>query len=413
MTQNQSQKSFLSKNKIMIFTLSLILSLLFSNSEKYTLVVSFDGFRYDYINRVPTPNFDKFINGGVIASSLSPVFPSLTFPNHYSLATGYHANEHKILGNKFFSKTLNKEYSMRDSKAVQNGQFYGMEPIWVTAEKNDILSATYFWIGSEAEIYGYRPTIYKKYDGSVKFKSRVDSVISWFNLPIEQRPKLTMLYFSEPDYTGHEYGPNSNEVNRSVIEMDSIFGYLIDELSRTKVYKDLDIIVVSDHGMSDVSLDKVILLDTFIDLDKYKVIPSFAVTHLWNLNDDEDISRIFDSENNVQIFKKGQFPKKYHFSNSDSPDYLIVADLGWSLTTTQKLNQSKSFPGGMHGYDSNYLEMHGIFFANGPSFKSGVRIDSFENINLYPIICKTLEIPPYKENVYWDYNLLNNGIIFK
>ena len=175
MTQNQSQKSFLSKNKIMIFTLSLILSLLFSNSEKYTLVVSFDGFRYDYINRVPTPNFDKFINGGVIASSLSPVFPSLTFPNHYSLATGYHADEHKILGNKFFSKTLNKDYSMRDSKAVQNGQFYGMEPIWVTAEKNDILSATYFWIGSEAEINGYRPTIYKKYDGSVKFKSRVDT----------------------------------------------------------------------------------------------------------------------------------------------------------------------------------------------------------------------------------------------
>tara|TARA_Y100001978_G_scaffold203441_1_gene229353 strand:+ start:254 stop:1453 length:1200 start_codon:yes stop_codon:yes gene_type:complete len=390
-----------------------ILSLVFPSSDKYTLVVSFDGFRHDYINRVPTPNFDKFINGGVIASSLSPVFPSLTFPNHYSLATGYHADEHKILGNKFFSKTLNKDYSMRDSKAVQNGQFYGMEPIWVTAEKNNILSATYFWIGSEAEINGYRPTIYKKYDGSVKFKSRVDSVISWFSLPIEQRPKLTMLYFSEPDYTGHEYGPNSNEVNRSVIEMDSIFGYLIDELSRTKVYKNLDIIVVSDHGMSDVSLDKVILLDTFIDLDKYKVIPSFAVTHLWNLNDDEDISNIFDNENNVQIFKKGQFPKKYHFSNSDSPDYLIVADLGWSLTTSQKLNQSKSFPGGMHGYDSNYLEMHGIFFANGPSFKSGVRIDSFENINLYPIICKTLEIPPYKENVYWDYNLLNNSIIFK
>ena len=391
----------------------IILSLLLPNSDKYTLVVSFDGFRHDYINRVPTPNFDKFIHGGVMASSLSPVFPSLTFPNHYSLATGYHANEHKILGNKFFSKTLNKDYSMRDSKAVQNGQFYGMEPIWVTAEKNNILSATYFWIGSEAEINGYRPTIYKKYDGSVKFKSRVDSVISWYNLPVDQRPKLTMLYFSEPDYTGHEYGPNSNEVNKSVIEMDSIFGYLIDELSRTKVYKNLDIIVVSDHGMSDVSLDKVILLDNFIDLDKYKVIPSFAVTHLWNLNEDEDISGIFDDQSNVQIFKKGEFPKKYHFSNSDSPDYLIVADLGWSLTTTQKLMQSKSFPGGMHGYDSNYLEMHGIFFANGPSFKSGIRIDSFENINLYPIICKTLEIPPYKQNVHWDDNLLNNSIIFK
>ena len=391
----------------------LILSLLFSNSDKYTLVVSFDGFRYDYLNRVPTPNFDRFIEDGVKASSLAPIFPSLTFPNHYSLATGYHSDKHKILGNKFFSKTLNKDYSMRDSKAVQNGHFYGMEPIWVTAEKNNILSATYFWIGSEAEINGYRPTIYKKYDGSVKFKSRVDSVISWYDLPIEKRPKLTMLYFSEPDYTGHEYGPNSNEVDESVIEMDAIFGYLINELSKTKVYKNLDIIVVSDHGMSDVSTDKVILLDEFIDLDQYKVVSSFAVTHLWNLNDNKDISRIFDNENNVQIFKKGQFPNRYHYSNSDSPDYLIVANLGWSLTTTQKLNQGRSFPGGMHGYDPNYLEMHGIFFANGPSFKSGVRIGSFENINIYPIICKTLGIPPYKKNLHWDDSLLNNGTIFK
>ena len=141
---------------------------------------------YDYLDRdnIDTPNFDNFKKEGVYAS-LVPVFPSLTFPNHYSIATGYHSNKNKIIGNSFFSKTLDRHYSMRDSKAVQDGLFYGMEPIWVTAEKNDIKSATYFWIGSEAEINGYRPSIYKKYDGSVKFESRVDSVVSWFNLPEE------------------------------------------------------------------------------------------------------------------------------------------------------------------------------------------------------------------------------------
>ena len=389
-----------------------ILSFLFSNNDKYTLVVSFDGFRHDYINRVSTPNFDRFIRGGV-SSSLIPVFPSLTFPNHYSIATGHYSDKHNILGNSFYSKRLDKDYSMRDSEAVQNGDFYGMEPIWVTAERNDLLSATFFWIGSEAEINGYRPSIYKNYDGSVTFKSRVDSVVSWYKLPKEKRPNLTMLYFSEPDYTGHGYGPNSNEVNSSIIEMDKLFGYLIKELSRTEVYSSLDIIVVSDHGMVEVSPNKVILLDEYIDMDNYKTVLSFAVTHLWNKGDDSDISNIFEANNNVEIYKRGYFPNKFHFSNDDSPDYMIVSDLGWSITTSQKLNQKKNFPGGMHGYDSDYTEMHGIFFANGPSFKKGKRIDPFENINIYPLICHTLGISPYEPNEYWNKNLFNKGYILK
>ena len=192
---------------LIIFFITFInLALLFADSDEYVLVISFDGFRYDYLEKTETPNFDKFIRNGVNAKSLIPVFPSLTFPNHYSIATGAYSDRHRILSNSFFSKTLNKKYSMRNSESVQNGDFYGMEPIWVTAQKKGLNTATYFWIGSEAEIDGYRPSIYKNYDGSVSFESRVDSIITWFEYSDEKKPQLSMLYFSEPDYSGHRYG---------------------------------------------------------------------------------------------------------------------------------------------------------------------------------------------------------------
>jgi len=389
-----------------------LLSLLFSfNDERYTLIISFDGFRYDYLDKVYTPHFDKFKKNGV-SSDLIPIFPSLTFPNHYSIATGAYADKHKILGNTFYSKTLNKKYSMIDSRMVQDGRFYGMEPIWVTAEKNNLISATYFWIGSEAEIAGYRPSIYKQYDGSVPFKSRVDSVISWYNLPKDKRPNLTMLYFSEPDYTGHRYGPNSREIKSSIIEMDNLLGYIVEELKKIEIYKKLNIIIVSDHGMTTVSKDRLILLDQYFDIDDFDLILSPAIAHL-HFKDNSDMDKLspYTDIYNADIYYRDTFPKEYHFSNEDSPDYIIVADLGWTITTSSKIQQKKNFPGGMHGYDSKFSDMHGIFFASGPSFKKNIVVDSFENINIYPILCKTLTINPYIENINWNNTIIEQILI--
>ena len=391
---------------------SVFLSLLFSsNSDKYTLIISFDGFRYDYLKNVDTPNFDKFKKSGV-SSSLVPIFPSLTFPNHYSIATGCYADEHKILGNTFYSESLNKKYSMGDSESVQNGEFYGMEPIWVTAEKNNLISATYYWIGSEAKIGDYRPSIYKEYDGSVSFKSRVDSVVSWYSASIDKRPNLTMLYFSEPDYTGHSYGPNSKEINLSIIEMDNLLGYIISQLKELEIYEKLDIIIVSDHGMTDVSEDRLILLDKHINLKDFEMILSPAIAHL-KLKDDSKVDQLYIYKDiyNANAYHRENFPKNYHFLNNDSPDYIIVADLGWTITTSSKIKQKKNFPGGMHGYDSKYTSMHGVFFASGPSFKQNIVVDSFENINIYPIICRTLEITPYINSIYWDQSLIKEVFV--
>ena len=397
---------------IKVLLLFTLFAFLFSKEPNYTLVISFDGFMYDYLYRdnIDTPNFDRFKEEGVYAS-LVPVFPSLTFPNHYSIATGYHANKNKIIGNSFFSKTLDRHYSMRDSKAVQDGSFYGMEPIWVTAEKNDIKTATYFWIGSEAEINGYRPSIYKKYDGSVKFESRVDSVVSWFDLPDDSRPNLIMLYFSEPDYTGHSYGNIGKEIEKTVEDMDMLLGYIIKELKYLAIYDNLDIILLSDHGMENVSKNKVILLDEYIDIDKHEITISSAITHI-NSKDVNSIKNKLNNVENITVYTKDNFPDEYQFINEDSPDLIILADIGWSITTSEKLNGKRGFPKGMHGYPSYNTSMHGIFMANGPSFNQGILLEPFENINIYPILCNLLSIEPYKENTLWDKSL-NNKILVR
>jgi len=399
--------------KNILLIVLLLLSTIFSKDDEYTLVISFDGFRYDYLDFVDTPNFDLFIDSGIHSKSLVPVFPSLTFPNHYSIATGYYSDNHLILGNSFYSKKLNKEYSMRDSDAVQNGAFYGMEPIWVTAEKNNIKTATYFWIGSEAKINGYRPSIFKEYDGSVLFKSRVDSVVKWLEYPDSKRPRITMLYFSEPDYTGHKYGTSTNEINESIKEMDELLGYIIKQLSSLSIYKKLNILIVSDHGMADVSKDRLIILDEYINIDHFDIISGPSITGL-NLKSELITikSNSFTKKiKNGSIISRNNIPSKYHYKNNDTPDYILLADEGWFIITKSNIKNKKSFPHGMHGYNPESKNMHGIFMAAGPSFKRGIKIKSIDNVNIYPIICRIHDMDPYQidgvEN-HWEFDIINH-----
>ena len=207
-----------------IFILYLTASYAFP--KEYVLLVSFDGFRYDYSDIVSTPNFDKVEKKGIKAVSLEPIFPTLTFPNHYSIATGCYADKHRIISNTFYSKALDRVYSMYDRSTVSDSAFYGSEPIWLTAERNGLKTASYFWVGSEA--MGKTPSIYKNYDSSVPFTARIDSVISWFSLPEDKRPELALLYFNEPDHTGHMFGPESVEVRDMVLQSDFILGYLLE-----------------------------------------------------------------------------------------------------------------------------------------------------------------------------------------
>ena len=374
-------------NIIYIF---LICSLLFcSNKEEYVVLVSFDGFRYDYNERVETPYFDYLKRWGIKAKSLKPIFPSFTFPNHYAIATGCYADKHRILGNEFTTDL--GSYSYKDKNTVQDAKWYGAEPIWVTAEKNGIKSATYFWVGSEAPIAGYYPTYYKNYQNGIDPKDKVDQVIDWLKLPKVERPRLICLYFNEPDHAGHIYGANSNEVNQEIVASDYILGYLLRSLTELDIYSNINLVVVSDHGMVDVSKKRL------INIDEYNLPgiiegkgPLMSV-----LTDNKSLDEYIIP--NITIVPSNM-NKTLHYNNSFY-DYLLVADEGWMIYKDEDLEDYDGLlpVKGMHGYFSHSINMHGIFYAFGSSFKKSLEIDTFELIHIYPMLCELLDILPYED----------------
>ena len=366
-----------------------------SDADEYVLLISMDGFRYDYLDKANTPNFDKLVNTGVSAKALIPVFTSKTFPNHYSIATGMYAENHGLIANTFFANDLNKQYSIRDRNAVENGAFYGGEPIWVTAESQNVISASYFWVGSEAVIKGQQPTYWKKYNQKVSFESRIDSVISWYSKPVQSRPRLILLYFHEPDWTGHEYGPNSNETISQIENMDNVFGNLISKISKLSIYNNLNIIIVSDHGMTDVKPDRTIDLSLVTDLSNMRVNGAGPTVFI-SSESKKQLKQTYKQLKNIDnadVYWKQNIPKRFHYRNHVRiPDLLVLANEGWSL---MPLGHGSSTPKGSHGYDNQLDNMKAIFMAKGPSFKKGYRRDEFENIHIYPLITHILGIKSY------------------
>ena len=384
----------------LIIQLIVFLSIGSAGSKPYVLMVSFDGFRYDYTQMAHTPNFDNLEKRGVMADALIPVFPSLTFPNHYSIATGAYAGTHNITGNSFYDKHYNQKYSMYNKETVRDAKFYKSEPIWVTAERQGVKSASYFWVGTEAPVKGYSPSIFKYYDESVSFYERVDSIISWYKLPEEFRPQLTMLYFSEPDQTGHNAGIHRSDIIESIEEMDQLLGYLLNELETLKIYTNLNIVIVSDHGMINVSKDRLVVLDDYISHMRDLYINGRGSHVQFDLKKDREKynNTLFTELKKIphcKVWKKDDIPIRFHFNNRNTGEYLLLADEGWFITTQTEIKKNDFTLSGMHGYDPQLPSMHGIFYAMGPNLKSGLHIPAFENIHIYPLICKLLNIKPY------------------
>ena len=405
-------------------TLILFLSLCYSNYQNNSpivLLVSFDGFRYDYTDMIDTPNFDFLKDNGVKAKSLQPIFPSFTFPNHYSIVTGCYADKHGILGNVFYDYTKRSEYSYKNSKDVRNGGWYGCEPIWVTAEKNNIKSATYFWVGSEAKINGYRPSIYKNYESGVSPFKKVDEVIEWLKYPDEEKPHLITLYFSEPDHSGHVHGPVHPSTLMQVKLADSILGYLLKSLQEIKIYERINLIIVSDHGMVEVDKNRVIDLSEY--LGKYKVRGRGPFVELYNspignkrLTPLPDyVSLIEDFGNYINIYSRDSvdedfidlLPEYFHYPFQRQIESFLLAEPGWMIYDGKENYQDGLPVKGMHGYAPEHMDMHGIFYAYGPMFNKNIQIDTFELIHIYPMLCKLLGIDSY-EDIDGNLDVLNH-----
>ena len=362
--------------------------------KNYVIVISFDGFRWDYNKLYNTPILNKLAKEGVKADRMIPSFPTKTFPNHYTIATGLYPDHHGLIDNSFSAPELGLYYRMGDRAAVENPAFYGGEPMWVTAEKQGVKAASFFWVGSEAPVDGMYPTYWKKYDGTVTYEARIDTVIKWLGYPPEKRPELVNLYFDEPDLTSHEAGPVSPETGKEVTRLDSILGVIRLKLSALPEANRINLIVLSDHGMGAISSDRYVNLKEIVPNRMIASISGGNPVYLISPEEGkrDSILYLINSVKGVKAWRKSQVPAKWHYgTNPRIPEIVVVADSSWSIGTRP---EASSIKGGAHGYDNSNSDMFSIFYAAGPSFKKNFKFKELNNIDIYNLVCRILDIKP-------------------
>ncbi len=365
-----------------------------ADTAPYLIMVSFDGMRYDFLDRVRTPGFDRVAAAGIRAAALTPSYPSKTFPNHYTLATGLYPANHGIVDNSFYDPEFDAMYSIGDRASVEDGRWYGGEPIWATAERQGLTAASFFWVGSEAE--GLRPTYWKRYDESVPNTARVDTVLAWLDLPAERRPRLIMLYFSDVDAVAHRFGPDAPQVDSAIVAMDAILTRLLDGLGAVGVGDRVNLILVSDHGMATVPADHVVFLEDYADLSDVRVVDNATQALLYFDGDETRLWSVYEALNgrvpNAEVRLKEELPERWHYGHSRRVGELVVtADPGWMVAGDRSRPWSG---GGMHGWDPYLRSMRGIFLAAGPGVRPAGEVATFQNIHVHPFAAALLGIDP-------------------
>lgn len=367
-------------------------------SQPKTLLVSFDGFKYNYLQKTDTPHFDSLAAGGVQAEGLIPVFPSNTFPNHYSIATGLYPENSGLINNTMYDPKWEEWYRIGDREAVENGKWYGGEPIWNTLEKQGLKTGTMFWVGSEADIQGMRPTHWKSYDGDMPGKARIDTVMKWMTAPRDKAVDFTTLYYSDVDSKGHSYGTESDSVTQAIERADRLMGYLKEQMMANDLWSNTNVIIVSDHGMVDLSADKLIRLDKIIDMDHVDRVIWGAMTGIHPKEGEEEkvYQALKSAEKNYRVYKKENLPERYHLKNHRRvEDIIMVADLGYTILDEDYQDDFiESLPRATHGYDNNEKAMQSFFIARGPDFKEGEKVGAFQSIHIYELINHLMDTEP-------------------
>jgi len=357
-------------------------------------MVSFDGFRWDYTDLYNTPNFDDMATVGVRAGKLIPSFPTKTFPNHYTLATGLYPDHHGIINNSFYAPELNGIYRMGDRSMVENPAAYSGEPIWLSAEKQGLKSACYFWVGSEAPLGGTHPTYWKRYNGNIPYMDRVDQVIEWLEMPLNKRPGLITLYFDEPDGIAHDVGPEHPETGEVIESLDAILGELRNGISKLDIADKVNLIVLSDHGMAPISADRYVNIMDYLKKGWTEEVIGGNPVYLIEPADgfEDSITMTLDVIKGVSAWQKEDIPPRLNYGSSPRfPGIVVVADSLWSIGTK---SDPSGYSGGAHGYDNAFTDMHTIFLGEGPAFRKNYLSDPFSNVEVYGIIAHILGLVP-------------------
>lgn len=360
--------------------------------KPYVILISADGFRYDYAEKYKAENLLRLSKQGVRAESMQPSFPSVTFPNHYTLVTGLYPSHHGLVGNSFYDPAKKDTYNMGAKEKVRDSSWYGGTPLWVLAEQQQMLSASLFWVGSEAAIKGIRPTYSYNYNEAISMDSRIQIVKNWLMLPEAQRPHLITFYLSEPDHAGHRYGSETAETESAVHMVDSVIFRLTKAVAATGL--PVNFVFVSDHGMTTVDREHPLTMPAEINRDKF-IIPSSGTMIDIHAKNEADIKPLFEQlkkeEKDYKVYLKSTVPAYLHYGAQDDRmnrigDILVIPQ--WP-----KVFSGRKPGAGYHGFDPTKVkDMHASFMAWGPRFKSGLKIPTFENVNVYPLVAELLHL---------------------
>ena len=361
------------------------------NTEVYTLVVSLDGFRWDYPTLYQTPYLDQMAKQGVSAV-VYPAYPSSTFPNHYAMATGLSPDHNGLVNNTFWDAKLGKTYAISNDNTRYDPQFYLGEPIWITAQRQGKRTANLYWVGSDVAIKNSYPTEYKHWGDKPRldFEQRVDQAISWLERPKESRPHLIMLYIDQPDGVGHRYGPKSKETEAKVKELDKLVGYLMNRISSLADSEQINLIVTSDHGMTEISTDRVVKMSDYIEEEWLERAVGSTPTSLFTkLQHREKVYSVLKNVDHLTVWRKEEVPPELIYGTSHRIGDIVVApDLGWQFTDHPRDQK------GAHGYLPSEKDMQAILRAYAPSFKENYIHTHFHNVDLYSLLAQILGIEP-------------------
>ncbi|MDI1320135.1 MAG: ectonucleotide pyrophosphatase/phosphodiesterase [bacterium] len=366
------------------------------------ILVSIDGFRWDYLQKYDAPTLKALAAGGVHAQRLTPSFPSKTFPNHFTLATGLRPEHHGIVSNYFFDPAFNASFNKNSPADNADPRWWQQgEPIWITAEKQGVRSACYFWPGSEAEIHGTRPSFHLTYDGKQTSNQRVDGLLAWFDLPAAQRPRFGVLYLEVVDVVGHRAGPDSPETAAAVKEADDAMARLLAGLSSRGLRDQTNLVIVSDHGMSEQSADRVIFVEDLMNVSQVQVEstgPNGGVRPRPGTVTPAELAASIRAKAPpaLKVYLREEVPAQFHYrDNPRIPPVVLVADDHWNIES--RLGWTKfanSYNRGNHGWDPATPNMGALFLASGPAFRRGHELADVDNIHLYNLLCRVLGLQP-------------------
>ncbi|OJD10102.1 hypothetical protein AJ78_08749 [Emergomyces pasteurianus Ep9510] len=391
-----------------------------------TILISLDGFRADFLNRGLTPTLNSFIANGISPAYMLPSFPSVTFPNHFTLVTGLHPESHGIVGNTFWDPALKQEFYYTDPARSMQPKWWTAEPLWVTAEKQGVPTAIHMWPGSEAHIAHVEPTHLDKFNGKEDLVNKANRVLSFLDLPDDEeakdlpsdtgrRPQLIAAYVPNVDADGHKFGPNSTEIRNTIAQVDKMLAIIFQGLHDRNLTEIVNVVIVSDHGMATTSTDRLIQLEDLIDIE---LVDRFDGWPLQGIRPKrpEDLETLKQQltesskryQDSIEVYTRETMPDRYHFSNNDRIAPLwVIPKTGWAIVERADFDVKEAKkkntvynPRGLHGYDHEHPLMRSIFVARGPKFPHdpNSRMKNFQNIEVYNIVCDSLEIEPHPNN---------------